>query len=592
MKKAAIFFLLLFFTTYCFSNSQSFDKDLSFYIDKNNSTLSQIKNKNFQKLSDQQLNYGFNKNISIWIKLKLFNNSKKAIHKILEVNNPLIEELIFFNKDGMLSKCGMLNISSTRKTINPYFEINLNPNSKKTYYLKLVNKTTALQFSIDIVDKDEFFINDRTKQFTIILFLGIIIAFFSYALILYLYTKDKSYLFYSLYIIVLLFQQLTYVGFLPLYTSNEFTYIDNLIVIPKVGLLIITGIIFARSFLKTKIYKKIDKIYRYIIYAVLLQIIFLSTPWFYYPEVTVLTGLFFICFNMYVAMYVYTKGNKQARFFILGWSFLIIGYFLTIIDALGLYSVMFNFPSLVMILTGIEALFLLLAFVDKLNILQRQKYISDKKLFNELEKRNAIIEKEVDSRTKMLNDVYRELHHRVKNNLQIILSIIRLQGEKFHKKKLKEQFLKLESRIRSIAKTHEILYLNDDIEKIDMYEYIYGLCEDIEMSFDRRDINLIINTDVKIPLKEGVYLGIIINELVYNSMKYALTCKNIEINLYLLDNLFSLDISDDGEGYDYDLISKDSLGLKLVNNLVLAQLEGTIKINSKNKCEYNIRFKI
>jgi len=590
MKIFLLFFLIL--SSLSFSYDNNFVSKLYFHIDKQNSSFENIKNKAFEKLTKQQVNYGFTQDISIWIKLELQNNSNKNINKVLEVNNPLIEELILFNEKELISKSGMLNISSNRKTINPYFELNLNANSKEIYYLKVVNKTTALQFSINFIDKNIFFKNDINKQFMIILFLGIITAFFVYALVLFFYTKDKSYLFYSLYIIILLFQQLTYVGFLPLYTSDRFTYFDNLIVVPKVGFLIIAGILFARSFLKTKIYKNIDNIYKYILYAVVFQILFLSTPWFYYPEFTVLTGLIFICFNMYTAIYVYKKGNKQARFFIVGWSFLIVGFFLSIIDALGIYSIMYHFPSLVLVLTSIEALFLLLAFVDKINILQRQKTISDKKLFKELKERNFIIEKEVDSRTKMLNDLYKELHHRVKNNLQIIISIIRLQGEKFQEEVLKEQFIKLENRIKSIAKTHEILYLNDDIEKIDMYEYIYSLCEDIEMSFDRNDIKIIIDTNVKMPLKEAVYVGIIINELVYNSMKYALTCTKIEISLYKDKKFFTLALCDNGVGYDYNLISKDSLGLKLVNNLVSSQLEGSIQINSKNKCEYNIRFKI
>jgi len=272
MKIFLLFFLIL--SSLSFSYDNNFVSKLYFHIDKQNSSFENIKNKAFEKLTKQQVNYGFTQDISIWIKLELQNNSNKNINKVLEVNNPLIEELILFNEKELISKSGMLNISSNRKTINPYFELNLNANSKEIYYLKVVNKTTALQFSINFIDKNIFFKNDINKQFMIILFLGIITAFFVYALVLFFYTKDKSYLFYSLYIIILLFQQLTYVGFLPLYTSDRFTYFDNLIVVPKVGFLIIAGILFARSFLKTKIYKNIDNIYKYILYAVVFQIYF------------------------------------------------------------------------------------------------------------------------------------------------------------------------------------------------------------------------------------------------------------------------------------------------------------------------------
>jgi len=592
MNKTAILFLIFFLSTYAFSQDLNLKKELFFQTSEQNTAFEQIKNKEFKKLTIQQLNYGFNNKISVWIKIKLTNATSSNLNTILEVNNPLLEELILFDEKDILSTSGMLNIQEDRSTINPYFKLAIKKESSKVFYLKVINNTTALQFSINFVNEKQFLKKDINKQFLIILFIGIILAFFTYAIVLFFYTKNRSYLLYSLYIMVLVFQQLTYVGFLPLYMPASFTYIDNLIVVPKVGALIITGILFARSFLKTNMYEKLDKFYLYLIYGVLFQILFLSTPWFYYPEITVLTGLIFIFFNMYVAVYVYKKGNKQARFFIIGWSFLIIGFFLSIIDALGIYSIMYHFPSLVLVFTSIEALFLLLAFVDKLNILQDEKDVADKKLYSELQQRNLIIEDQVESRTKMLNNLYKELHHRVKNNLQIMLSIIRLQSAKFEDETLKEQFIKLEHRIKSIAKTHEILYLNDDIEKIDMHEYLYSLCEDIDMSFNNTNIKFKINSIVKMPLKEAVYIGIIINELVSNSMKYAKNCDEIIISLSKQANTFILNITDNGEGYSEDKISNKTLGLKLVHNLVQDQLNGEINVNSKNKCEYNIRFKI
>ena len=95
-----------------------------------------------------------------------------------------------------------------------------------------------------------------------------------------------------------------------------------------------------------------------------------GTPWFYYPEITIVTGLLFIVYNLGAGLYMYSHGNKQARFFIVGWVVLIVGFFLVIIDALGVVTIMYHFPNLILWLTVLEALFLLLAFVDKLSILR------------------------------------------------------------------------------------------------------------------------------------------------------------------------------------------------------------------------------
>ncbi len=593
MKKTSFFFLLfIFFNTLCFAENNTSIEKISLFIDKNNTNIESVKSKPFKDISSNHLNFGFNDKIVLWVKIEIFNKSQKKEKYILEIDNPLLEEIILYSPDNTFFKSGMLNITEDRTNINPSFFLNIDSNTKNIYYLKVENTTTSLQFSINLTNEENFIKSDKFKQFLIVLSVGMIVAFSAYALVLYIYTKDTSYLFYTLYIVILLFQQLTYVGFLPLYMPKEFTYIDNLLVVPKVGAVIITGILFARKFLKTKTYKYIDNIYKVLIFAVILQIIFLATPKFYYPEVTVLTGLIFIIFNYYAAIYVYKKGNKQARFFIVGWSFLLVGFFLSIIDALGIYSVMYHVPSLVLFCTVFEALFLLLAFVDKLNILQKEKNDVDKKLLEELHTRNTIIENQVTSRTKTLNNLYKELHHRVKNNLQIMLSIIRLQGEKFDEEILKEQFQKLENRIKSISKTHEILYLNDNIEEIDMYEYIYSLCEDISTSYDNNLIEYCINVDEKIPLRESVYVGIIINELVSNSIKHASSCNKIEIMLVKKDEHFYLKIADNGLGYKKENISNTSLGLRLVNSLVSDQLSGEIENNTIDKCEYIIRFKI
>ena len=589
IRKILILLIIFLSTNSLYSNSLVLISKTSIFIDNKNLNINQIKSKEFKEIFNKHQNFGFNNKINIWLKLQIQNNSSFDLIRILDLNNPLLEEIVFYS-DSQLKKSGMLNINDNRTTISPSFDINIPANTNKIYYVKIKNSTTALQFSINIKDKKIFLENDLKKQFFIVLFIGIILAFFIYAMTLYFYAKDISYLFYSFYIVTLVFQQLTYVGFLPLYMPLWFVHIDNLIVVPKVGMVIITGILFARSFLKTKIYKHLDNIYKFIIYFVILQMIFVSSPYFYYPEVTVLTGLFFIFFNLYTAIYVYKNGNKQARFFIVGWCFLIIGFFLSIIDALGIYSVMYNFPSLVLILTAIEALFLLLAFVDKLNILQQEKNIADDKYLNELHQRNTIIEKEVNDRTLMLKNLYRELHHRVKNNLQIMLSIIRLQSNKLENEDMKEQFLKLENRIKSISKTHEILYLNDDLENVDMYEYIYSLSEDIEMSYSK-DIDFDINTNVSIPLKDAVYIGIIINELITNSMKYS-ACTKICISLTKNHNNLHLYINDNGKGYSQSEVSNNSLGLKLVENLAVSQLKGKITKNTDGKCEYNIRLKI
>jgi two-component sensor histidine kinase len=540
-----------------------------------------------------RINIGFAHGKSIWMRFDIDNPDAIAQKTILYLDNPILEHITLYQDGHIIGKSGMLHVNKERHNLYPAFHITAPPKSSQTYYLHVQNTTTALQFALLLSSPEHFNTNNWLHQFAIILYLGMIIAFVLYAIALSLYTKERSYLYYIFYIATLLFQQLTYLGFLPLYMPVSFTAVDNLLVVPKVAIMIIAAALFARAFLKTSSFARIDAVYKSIIAVSFLLIPLTGFQAFYYPEAIVLVGLIFIFLNLFSAIFIYKRGHKQARFFIVGWSFLIIGYLLAIVDALGLFSIMYSIPMLVMIFTAIEALFLLLAFIDRVRILQQQADAYQIRLRHELEKRNLIIQDEVNNQTRTLKNLYKELHHRVKNNLQIILSIIKLQSDTLSDDATISSFLHLENRIRSIAKTHEVLYQEDNIEMIDMSEYLEELCYEIHESLSPRELKFHFDIDASIPLREAVYVGLIVNELISNSIKYALTCKQITISLHQdEERTFFLHIDDDGAGYNASQIKTSSLGLKLVNALVHEQLNGTININTAGKSSYDIRFSL
>jgi two-component sensor histidine kinase len=270
-----------------------------------------------------------------------------------------------------------------------------------------------------------------------------------------------------------------------------------------------------------------------------------------------------------------------------------------IFDSLGFMSVMYYFPELIMCLTALEALFLLLAFVDKINLLDIQKKELNEKLLEEMSHRQSLIENRVKEKTIQLQTVVeekttllRELHHRVKNNLQLILSIIRLQGFGIEDKYLLEQFKKLEYRIKAVAKTHEMLCASGDISRVDMHEYITQLCEEMQSGFLRDNIKIRYDMGLNLPLCKAVYIGLIVNELISNSIKHAFAKKGGEIIISLkqLDDNYVLKISDNGDGYKDSMTAKETLGLKLVDSLVSNQLDGKIELNTGNMFEHIVTF--
>jgi len=193
----------------------------------------------------------------------------------------------------------------------------------------------------------------------------------------------------------------------------------------------------------------------------------------------------------------------------------------------------------------------------------------------------------------------REIHHRVKNNMQVISSLLMLQSQNIEDKKYKDMFIESQTRIYSMALIHEKLYRSESIAQINFKEYIDGIVSNIfesyciksNVKFDINVENIPINIDYAVPC------GLIINEIVTNSLKYAFPDGRqgkIHISLKSIDNnMIQLSISDDGIGIakDLDIRNTKSLGLHLVTALAEGQLHGKIILNRESGTEFQINFR-
>jgi len=570
-------------------------------LDREGLPFHRIKERSFSPAKDNYINLSFDAKTTVWVKTVLENPSDRHLERYLEIDNPLLEEITLY-VDGRVQQSGMLHVHEKRHLIKPSFKLEFAPHEKKLFYLKVRNTTTSLQFSVALKSFDVLYDDDQHYQYTISAFLGVIVAFLIYAILLFFYTRDQSYLLYALYLGTLLFQQMTYLGFIPLHAPAWFVEIDNKIAVIKVAVMIISAICFAQSFLKTSDYKWIDRVYNWIIVLVLIEIPLFGTPWFYYPEVTIVTGLFFVLFNTYVGAYIYINGNKQARFFVIGWGVLVVAYLLFIFDVLGIISVMHLVPNMIMWATAFEALFLLLAIIDRLSLLQQEKEALNDKLIESYALRQEAIEETVEIKTAELTRalaqkelLFKELHHRVKNNLQLILSLIRLQGDKQECGENNMILQELERRILAIARTHELLlYTEDDVEIVDMEMYVSSYIDEIENGVLGAHVEINSDIDARLPLREAIYVGLVINELVSNAIKYAFGPEGgvIQISLKKEEGRFIFEVSDNGKGYNREEISNISLGLDLVNTLIEEQLEGTIEYKKQKGTHYIMRFGI
>jgi two-component sensor histidine kinase len=189
----------------------------------------------------------------------------------------------------------------------------------------------------------------------------------------------------------------------------------------------------------------------------------------------------------------------------------------------------------------------------------------------------------------------KEVHHRVKNNLNVIASIIGLQANELDGSE-KEQLLKSKVRIESIAMVHEMLYRSEDLSSISFVGYMQHLSDLLLRMYGRQgDVIVQIESNIKtMPLETMVQLGIITNELLTNSIKYAFDDSSGEIWITMQNNdsTYRFIYEDDGKGIlDVDqLVKHQSLGVKLIH-LSARQLGGDVVITNPRGLKYEIRFK-
>lgn len=303
-------------------------------------------------------------------------------------------------------------------------------------------------------------------------------------------------------------------------------------------------------------------------------------------------AIMFIIFLILVSFSMYGAVKNTVLSIIITSGFFVVAYLLFVIFGLIL-NIVFPF-------VGGFILYSILTSLHYINEVKLKTNINNQFL-KEMENRHDIVQAEVTQKTHELQKavdektvLLRELHHRVKNNLQLILSITRLQQHDQKDQRINEEFGKLQNRIKSIAKTHEILCDNDDISNVDMSEYIGELCEEMESSFMQENIDINIDVKATLPLRQAVYIGLVINEIMSNSIKHAFCKDGGEIYIYLakIKESYILRIGDNGKGYEDKSFTEGSLGLKLVEALVVNQLEGSIKVQSDNRFGYVIKFKV
>ncbi|AXX86207.1 two-component system sensor histidine kinase [Malaciobacter marinus] len=210
-----------------------------------------------------------------------------------------------------------------------------------------------------------------------------------------------------------------------------------------------------------------------------------------------------------------------------------------------------------------------------------------------VEERTQELKKSLDEK----NTLLKEIHHRVKNNLAFTISLIKLQKRKVSDKNTKEVLTDIQERVYIMELVHRKLYESKDLNKIPFKKYINELIYDIKNAYyiEHLDIKLNID-DIFLDIEHALPCGLIINECLTNSLKYAFEEKSshnfFEITFKKQDLQYVLEIADNGKGLpkDFDIYKSKSLGLRLIVSISQKQLLGNISYKNSGGLKYIISF--
>lgn len=241
---------------------------------------------------------------------------------------------------------------------------------------------------------------------------------------------------------------------------------------------------------------------------------------------------------------------------------------------------------------------------DELSIVLKEK---DELLF-ELNQAKLTLEEKVKIRTAEIsaqsttlnrqneeNEILlKEIHHRVKNNLQIIVSLINLQLSKLDNPTIEAALRETQSRVLSMSLVHQKMYQNSNFKEIELSQYIEELVENVRNLYPNRIPKniLTIQEDIKVEISIAIPLGLIINEIVSNFFKHCahIDHSSFSINLVKSHKHYLFKYSDNGNGFptQFDHEKSDSLGIQLIDSLA-EQIDGTLHFYNENGAVYEIK---
>jgi two-component system, sensor histidine kinase LadS len=465
------------------------------------------------------------------------------------------------------------------------FHMRAAPQSQHAYYLRfetagVINLPLLLLSPAALAEK----INN--EQIVLGIYHGAILVMLVYNFFLFLSIRDRSYLYYVLFNSGWIMAMLTLNGLAFQYLWPRQVWWTNNSLLFFFCFSFVWGVQFSRTFLQTRQHTpSFDIVLRVlIVFGSLGVLASLMTSYAFSVRLTNIIGMctVLVWLNGYICL---TQGARPARYYVLAWSALIVGVAILSLKNFGFlpHNTFTIWAPQIGSVTEITLLSLGLA--DRIKTLQREKERAQKEL--------------LETKLTMQDALLKEVHHRVKNNLQVISSLLNLQSGYVQDARVVEMFRESRQRVESMALVHDKLYHSNDSTRIDFAAYTHTLATHLFASYGAmaEGIALRVNIDaITLSVDTAIPCGLILNELVANAVQHAFPAAKqgeVCITLHADENgRFVLGVADNGIGFPphLDFRHTTSLGLQLVTTLT-EQLDGTIELEHNGGTTFTLAFR-
>ena len=554
------------------------------------------------KTTSNKFAFGYNKD-TLWIKIKLENISQKEDF-IISINEHFYEKanLYYFDKSWKKIENGVFIPLDKRgiQTSTLSFDLKILPNTSQTIFLELKGKYSYFG-NISIYQKEHFFKYQLFSIESFFIFLsGIIIIIIFFNLFLFIKLKENIYFYYMGYTFFALIYLINISGLLAYLDLQYYIYHLQLSASFAMGFL---GL-FSLEYLNIK--KNLKYAYYFIMLILFLLLIFgcllilFYTPWnkFLNHTITILNVTLII-----TALIIYIKGQHYVKYYLFG----ILLFFFTVVTFTMMLSgaIQYTFMSRYgyVFSMGIEVILFSLMLANRYNEIKNEQIKTQNQFIDLQNNQNKLLEEEVLKQTESLQNankklsnlvqerelLIKEVFHRVKNNFHIINAFLWFETQK---EKNKNRFSELVNRIRSMSLIHEYLCNSEDLVNIDVQDYLDELIKTIVQTYN--NTNIILNTKVDsihIDLDQIMSLGIILNEIISNSIKHHPKTSPIILDILCLkkEHQIILKIKDNGKGFDLE--QQSGFGLALIKDFSKKLPEGEYFFYKNEGTIFELKFK-